>query len=141
MASGDGIAVSGGSAVIVGMVLLQPPGGSSDVDIAEDFASHILPLFGFISFRDSVQRDCTVASVRGRHLLCQLPTGYGKTLMALAPALALGGFTGIVVPTISLAHDMCRLCATQPAHVPVGLMKSQGMFKLARRSTGSKSLL
>jgi superfamily II DNA/RNA helicase len=69
---------------------------------------------GFTSYRGGGQRQAVRAATTlapGATLLVNLPTGSGKTEVALAPALSTArsrGVSVLFVPTISLAQDMDR---------------------------------
>lgn len=47
-----------------------------------------------------------MASVRGGNLVIQCPTGYGKAILCLIPAIAVGGITIYIVPTFALVDDL-----------------------------------
>lgn len=54
------------------------------------------------------QRAAASALLRGRDLLCILPTGAGKSLCWQLPALVHGGLTVVVSPLIALMQDQVR---------------------------------
>ncbi|MDR3527239.1 MAG: ATP-dependent DNA helicase, partial [Rhizomicrobium sp.] len=61
-------------------------------------------VFGFDSFRPGQER-AMAAALGGRHVLCVMPTGSGKSLCFQVPALVLGGLTIVVSPLVALMQD------------------------------------
>lgn len=61
-------------------------------------------VFGFEDFRPG-QAEAVEAVLAGRHALCVMPTGAGKSLCFQVPALVLGGLTIVVSPLVALMQD------------------------------------
>ena len=70
-----------------------------------DAACHLLQRhFGFPRFR-SLQGAVVRSVLAGRDTLGILPTGGGKSVCFQIPAVALGGYTLVISPLISLMQD------------------------------------
>ena len=110
--------------------------------IDEDFTTYRTP-----GQRTAV-RSALVASA-GSTLVVNLPTGGGKTLAMLAPAVtasASGSVSVVVVPTIALAIDQQRRYASQHPEAPLtayhgGLTPDQKADFLARLRSGGQPIL
>jgi ATP-dependent DNA helicase RecQ len=63
--------------------------------------------FGLDDFRPS-QREVIEDVLRGRDVLCVMPTGAGKSLCYQLPAVAQGGLTLVISPLISLMADQVQ---------------------------------
>lgn len=93
-------------------------------------------------------RSALIASP-GSTLVVNLPTGGGKTLAMLAPAViasAGGSVSVVVVPTVALAIDQQRRYASQHPEAPLtayhgGLTSDQKADFLARLRSGSQPIL
>lgn len=93
-------------------------------------------------------RSALVASA-GSTLVVNLPTGGGKTLAMLAPAVtasASGSVSVVVVPTVALAIDQQRRYASQHPEAPLtayhgGLTPDQKADFLARLRSGGQPIL
>src|SRR5215212_4468710 len=72
-----------------------------------DLRDHLQELFGLDDFRPA-QRDVIEDVLRGRDVLCVMPTGAGKSLCYQLPAAVLGGVTIVVSPLISLMQDQVQ---------------------------------
>ena len=77
--------------------------------------------FGYDSFRPN-QEQIVDAILDGRDVLAIMPTGAGKSICYQVPALALGGWTLVVSPLISLMKDQVN--ALEQAGVPAGFVNS-----------------
>jgi ATP-dependent DNA helicase RecQ len=64
-------------------------------------------LFGLDEFRPR-QREVIEEVLRGRDVMCVMPTGAGKSLCYQLPAAMLGGLTVVVSPLISLMEDQVQ---------------------------------
>ena len=72
-------------------------------DLREQLQTH----FGLDEFRLS-QREVIEDVLRGRDVLCVMPTGAGKSLCYQLPAVVQGGLTLVVSPLISLMEDQVQ---------------------------------
>ena len=64
-------------------------------------------LFGLDDFRPR-QREVIEEVLRGRDVMCVMPTGAGKSLCYQLPAAMLDGLTVVISPLISLMEDQVR---------------------------------
>src|SRR6266576_6112924 len=69
-----------------------------------DLREHLQNLFGLDDFRPS-QREVIEDVLRGKDVLCVMPTGAGKSLCYQLPAAVQGGLSVVVSPLISLMED------------------------------------
>ncbi|GAB5550236.1 MAG: hypothetical protein SangKO_099960 [Sandaracinaceae bacterium] len=79
-------------------------------------ADPVMRRFGFETARGEAQRDALRAVLEappGSTLVVSLPTGVGKSAVALAPTVAERGTTVVVVPTVALALDQARAYAAR----------------------------
>ncbi|MEA2708321.1 MAG: ATP-dependent helicase RecQ [Phycisphaerales bacterium] len=74
---------------------------------AMDLREHLQNLFGLDDFRVA-QREVIEDVLRGKDVLCVMPTGAGKSLCYQLPAAILDGLTIVVSPLISLMEDQVQ---------------------------------
>ena len=72
-----------------------------------DLREHLQNLFGLEEFRPS-QREVIEDVLRGKDVLCVMPTGAGKSLCYQLPAAVQGGLSIVVSPLISLMEDQVQ---------------------------------
>src|SRR6266566_8472335 len=72
-----------------------------------DLRQHLQDLFGLDDFRIA-QREVIEDVLRGKDVLCVMPTGAGKSLCYQLPAAVSGGLTIVVSPLISLMEDQVQ---------------------------------
>src|SRR5579872_7453676 len=72
-----------------------------------DLREHLQELFGLDDFRPA-QRDVIEDVLRGKDVLCVMPTGAGKSLCYQLPAAISEGLTLVVSPLISLMEDQVQ---------------------------------
>src|SRR5258708_26941397 len=72
-----------------------------------DLREHLQNLFGLDDFRPA-QREVIEDVLRGKDVLCVMPTGAGKSLCYQLPAVVGGGLTLVVSPLISLLEDQVQ---------------------------------
>ena len=72
-----------------------------------DLRQRLQNLFGLDDFRPA-QRGVIEDVLRGRDVLCVMPTGAGKSLCYQLPAAVSGGLTIVVSPLISLMQDQVQ---------------------------------
>ncbi|MBE6470273.1 MAG: DNA helicase RecQ [Coriobacteriaceae bacterium] len=77
--------------------------------------------FGYDSFRPN-QEQIVEAILDGRDVLAIMPTGAGKSICYQVPAIALGGWTLVVSPLISLMKDQVN--ALEQAGITAGFVNS-----------------
>lgn len=123
------------------MLPMEPPTTATDSDIADALCDKLLRKFFPLvqNWRDNVQRDCVVASVRHHNIIAQLPTDYGKTLLCLIPAVALGGVTVFVAPTLSLVDDLLDTCRI--SHVPAFRLTGSSAYNEQRLAAQAVTLM
>ena len=110
--------------------------------IDEDFTTYRTP------GQRAAVRSALIANA-GSTLVVNLPTGGGKTLAMLAPAVtasASGSVSVVVVPTVALAIDQQRRYASQHPEAPLtayhgGLTPDQKADFLARLRSGGQPIL
>src|SRR3954471_3349024 len=72
-----------------------------------DLRDHLQSIFGLDEFRRA-QREVIEEVLRGRDVLCVMPTGAGKSLCYQLPAAIGEGLTIVVSPLISLMEDQVQ---------------------------------
>jgi ATP-dependent DNA helicase RecQ len=72
-----------------------------------DLREHLQNLFGLDEFRPA-QQDVIEDVLRGKDVLCVMPTGAGKSLCYQLPAAVMGGLAIVVSPLISLMEDQVQ---------------------------------
>ncbi|MDB5171680.1 MAG: recQ 1, partial [Phycisphaerales bacterium] len=72
-----------------------------------DLREHLQNLFGLDDFRIA-QREVIEDVLRGKDVLCVMPTGAGKSLCYQLPAAISDGLTIVVSPLISLMEDQVQ---------------------------------
>ena len=72
-----------------------------------DLREQLQSLFGLDDFRPS-QREVVEDVLRGKDVLCVMPTGAGKSLCYQLPAAVQGGLSIVVSPLISLMEDQIQ---------------------------------
>src|SRR2546423_9325283 len=72
-----------------------------------DLRERLQNLFGLDDFRPA-QRGVIEDVLRGRDVLCVMPTGAGKSLCYQLPAVVQGGLTLVISPLISLMEDQVQ---------------------------------
>ena len=72
-----------------------------------DLREQLQTLFGLDDFRPS-QREVVEDVLRGKDVLCVMPTGAGKSLCYQLPAAVQGGLSIVVSPLISLMEDQVQ---------------------------------
>jgi ATP-dependent DNA helicase RecQ len=72
-----------------------------------DLRESLQTLFGLDDFRPS-QREVVEDVLRGKDVLCVMPTGAGKSLCYQLPAAVQGGLSIVVSPLISLMQDQVQ---------------------------------
>jgi ATP-dependent DNA helicase RecQ len=72
-----------------------------------DLRERLQQLFGLDDFRPA-QREVIEDVLRGKDVLCVMPTGAGKSLCYQLPATVGGGLTLVVSPLISLMEDQVQ---------------------------------
>ncbi|HET6249166.1 MAG TPA: ATP-dependent DNA helicase RecQ [Tepidisphaeraceae bacterium] len=86
-----------------------------------DLREHLQNLFGLDDFRPA-QRDVIEDVLRGRDVMCVMPTGAGKSLCYQLPAAIDDGLTIVVSPLISLMEDQVQ--QLRDAGIPAAFLNS-----------------
>src|SRR5688500_9704774 len=86
-----------------------------------DLRDHLQTHFGLDDFRPA-QREVIEDVLRGRDVLCVMPTGAGKSLCYQLPAAVQGGLTIVVSPLISLMEDQVQQLRDEG--IPAALLNS-----------------
>src|SRR5437870_6298119 len=86
-----------------------------------DLREHLQELFGLDDFR-TAQREVIEDVLRGKDVLCVMPTGAGKSLCYQLPAAIQDGLTIVVSPLISLMEDQVQQLRDEG--VPAALLNS-----------------
>src|SRR4051812_44405600 len=108
-----------------------------------DLREHLQNLFGLDDFRVA-QREVIEDVLRGRDVLCVMPTGAGKSLCYQLPAAVLGGLTIVVSPLISLMEDQVQQLRDEgiaAAMLNSALEQSEQRDVLRELQNGYKGLL
>ena len=103
-----------------------------------DLREHLQDLFGLDDFRPR-QRDVIEDVLRGRDVLCVMPTGAGKSLCYQLPAAVQGGLTIVVSPLISLMEDQVQQLRDEG--IPAALINSALSPAMRRESAIRTSFL
>lgn len=101
-----------------GKTLLSAAVPESETETPEQVLKRI---FGYDSFRTH-QKPVVDTLLRGRDVLCIMPTGAGKSVCYQVPALLLPGVTLVVSPLISLMKDQVN--ALTRSGVPAAYLNS-----------------
>jgi ATP-dependent DNA helicase RecQ len=80
-----------------------------------DLREHLQNLFGLDDFRPA-QREVIEDVLRGKDVLCVMPTGAGKSLCFQLPAAVTDGLTIVVSPLISLMEDQVQQLRDEGIH-------------------------
>ena len=80
-----------------------------------DLREHLQNLFGLDDFR-TAQREVIEDVLRGRDVLCVMPTGAGKSLCYQLPAAISDGLSIVVSPLISLMADQVQQLRDEGIH-------------------------
>lgn len=96
----------------LGMIPAKPSARASHAELGEQLCvSGVKTMHPELTtWRCDTQRHCVVQSALDASVIAQLPTGFGKSLIAIVPAVAQGGFTHFVAPTLSLINHFYRDC-------------------------------
>src|SRR2546421_9042071 len=86
-----------------------------------DLREHLQNLFGLDEFRPS-QREVIEDVLGGKDVLCEMPTGAGKSLCYQLPAAVEDGLTIVVSPLISLMEDQVQ--ELRDEGIPAALINS-----------------
>src|SRR5438067_6566252 len=86
-----------------------------------DLRERLQNLFGLDDFRPA-QRGVIEDVLRGRDVLCVMPTGAGKSLCYQLPAAVQKGLTIVVSPLISLMEDQVQQLRDEG--IPAALLNS-----------------
>jgi ATP-dependent DNA helicase RecQ len=95
-----------------------------------DLRERLQSLFGLEDFRPS-QREVVEDVLRGKDVLCVMPTGAGKSLCYQLPAAVQGGLTLVVSPLISLMEDQVQQLRDEGL---AAIMLNSGMPAEAQRA-------
>lgn len=99
--------------------------------------------FGYDAFRPN-QADIVRSIIAGRDVLAVMPTGAGKSVCYQVPALAMGGFSLVISPLISLMKDQVGQlgqAGIAAAYVNSSLTPAQQARVLSRAADGEFTLL
>src|ERR671918_2233015 len=75
--------------------------------MSDPLRDQLQELFGLDDFRPA-QREVIEDVLRGKDVLCVMPTGAGKSLCYQLPAAVMGGLTIVVSPLISLMENQVQ---------------------------------
>ena len=95
-----------------------------------DLREHLQNLFGLDDFRPA-QREVIEDVLRGRDVMCVMPTGAGKSLCYQLPAAIDEGLTIVVSPLISLMEDQVQ--QLRDANIPAAFLNSTLSMGLRRQ--------
>src|SRR6476659_1224140 len=98
-----------------------PPKSNTRDGAVIDLREHLQNLFGLDEFR-TAQREVIEDVLRGRDVLCVMPTGAGKSLCYQLPAAMSEGLTIVVSPLISLMEDQVNQLRDEG--IPAALINS-----------------
>src|SRR5688500_14551365 len=96
-------------------------GGGYNPSHMLDLREHLQNLFGLDDFRPA-QREVVEGVLRGKDVLCVMPTGAGKSLCYQLPAAISDGLTIVVSPLISLMEDQVQQLRDEG--IPCALLNS-----------------
>jgi ATP-dependent DNA helicase RecQ len=108
-----------------------------------DLREHLQQFFGLDDFRPA-QREVIEDVLRGKDVLCVMPTGAGKSLCYQLPAAIQGGLTIVVSPLISLMEDQVQQLRDEgiaAAFLNSSLSASMRRQTLAELANGFEGLL
>ncbi|HEV2292755.1 MAG TPA: ATP-dependent DNA helicase RecQ [Tepidisphaeraceae bacterium] len=141
-----------GAAVLAAAPELSRPragGAKSDrrrynrTSMSDPLRDQLQELFGLDDFRPA-QREVIEDVLRGRDVMCVMPTGAGKSLCYQLPAAAMGGLTIVVSPLISLMENQVQQLRDEGINAAMlnsGLSPAEQREVIAQLHEGFEGLL
>ena len=89
------------------------------VNCAEDLLPGMLAIWGFPSYKGQ-QAHAITSILNGKDCFINIPTGGGKSLLYMLPAISQPGITIVIVPILALISDQLERC--QQKHIPAAAL-------------------
>eukprot|EP00960_Hanusia_phi_P058285 763840-Hanusia_phi.AAC.2 len=115
------------------------PDWSKDFEWSEEARQVLKNVFKLPSFRP-LQEEIVNATLAKRDTLVLLPTGGGKSLVYMLPAVMRKGLTLVVSPLISLMHDQVTNTRSSPTPTPPLASSSRFLLSLPPLASSSRFL-